>query len=26
MQEYMEAVLKQREGWKDIYRACRDLI
>jgi MoxR-like ATPase len=26
MQEYMENVLKQRDGWKDIYRACRDII
>lgn len=24
-QEYLEAVVKQREEWKDIYRACRDL-
>ncbi|MCU0428678.1 MAG: AAA family ATPase [Cytophagaceae bacterium] len=23
-QEYLETVLKQRDGWKDIYRACRD--
>jgi MoxR-like ATPase len=26
MQEYMETVLKNRDGWKDIYRACRDII
>ncbi len=26
MQEYMETVLKQRDGWKDIYRACRELL
>jgi MoxR-like ATPase len=26
MQEYMETVLKNREGWKDIYRACREVI
>lgn len=26
MQEYMETVLKQKEGWKDIYRACREII
>lgn len=26
MQEYMETVLKQRDGWKDIYKACRDII
>lgn len=25
-QEYMETVLKQREGWKSIYRACRDIV
>lgn len=25
-QEYMETVLKQRDGWKDIYRSCRDII
>lgn len=25
-QEYLETVLKQRDGWKDIYRACRDNI
>jgi len=24
MQEYMETVLKNRKGWKDVYRACRD--
>jgi hypothetical protein len=23
--EYLETVVKQREDWKDIYRACRDL-
>ncbi len=23
--EYLETVLKTREDWKDIYRACRDL-
>ncbi|WP_293741383.1 AAA family ATPase [uncultured Pedobacter sp.] len=26
MQEYMETVLKQKDGWKDIYRACRDIV
>lgn len=26
MQEYMETVLKQKDGWKDIYRVCRDII
>ncbi len=25
-QEYLETVVKQRDGWKDIYRACRELI
>jgi MoxR-like ATPase len=24
-QEYLETVLKSREGWKDVYRACRDM-
>jgi MoxR-like ATPase len=24
-QEYLETVLKNREDWKDMYRACRDL-
>ncbi|PBQ32677.1 ATPase [Sphingobacteriaceae bacterium] len=24
-QEYLETVVKQRDDWKDIYRACRDL-
>lgn len=23
-QEYLETVVKERDGWKDIYRACRD--
>lgn len=23
--EYLETVVKEREGWKDIYRACRDI-
>ncbi|AFY65986.1 AAA family ATPase [Geitlerinema sp. PCC 7407] len=23
--EYLEAVVKERDGWKDIYRACREL-
>ncbi len=26
MQEYMETVLKPKDGWKDLYRACRDII
>lgn len=25
-QEYLETVVKTRDGWKDIYRACRDLM
>lgn len=24
-QEYLETVVKRREGWQDIYRACRDV-
>jgi MoxR-like ATPase len=24
-QEYMETVIKERDGWKDMYRACREL-
>ena len=24
-QEYLETVVKPREEWKDLYRACRDL-
>jgi MoxR-like ATPase len=24
--EYLETVVKNREGWKDIYRSCRDLM
>ncbi|MBA2681706.1 MAG: ATPase, partial [Ktedonobacteraceae bacterium] len=23
--EYLETVVKEREGWKDLYRACRQL-
>jgi MoxR-like ATPase len=23
--EYLETVLKEREGWKDLYRACREI-
>src|SRR5262249_25753095 len=23
--EYLETVVKEREGWKDLYRACRDV-
>jgi MoxR-like ATPase len=24
-QEYLETVVKEREGWKDLYRACREI-
>jgi MoxR-like ATPase len=24
--EYLETVIKEREGWKDLYRACRDAL
>lgn len=24
-QEYLETIVKQRDGWKDLYRACRDI-
>lgn len=24
-QEYLEAVVKERDGWKDLYRACREV-
>jgi MoxR-like ATPase len=24
--EYLETVVKTREGWKDIYRACKDIV
>ncbi|HPP76042.1 MAG TPA: ATPase, partial [Armatimonadota bacterium] len=23
-QEYLETVVKERDGWKDLYRACRN--
>jgi hypothetical protein len=23
--EYLEAVVKEREDWRDLYRACREL-
>jgi MoxR-like ATPase len=26
MQEYLETVVKEREGWKDLYRACKDVL
>jgi len=25
-QEYLETVVKERDGWKDLYRACRDIL
>jgi MoxR-like ATPase len=25
-QEYMESVVKERDGWKDLYRACREIL
>jgi hypothetical protein len=25
-QEYLETVVKERNGWKDLYRSCRDLL
>ena len=24
--EYLETVVKEREGWKDLYRACREVV
>jgi len=24
--EYLETIVKEREGWKDLYRACREMI
>lgn len=24
--EYLETIVKERDGWKDIYRACRELV
>ena len=24
-QEYLETVMKERKGWEDLYRACKDL-
>jgi MoxR-like ATPase len=26
MQEYLETVIKERDGWKDLYRACKEVI
>jgi hypothetical protein len=25
-QEYLETVVKERDGWKDLYRACRETL
>jgi len=25
-QEYLQTVVKERDGWKDLYRACRDVV
>jgi hypothetical protein len=24
-QEYLETIVKERDGWKDLYRACREM-
>ncbi|MER6926632.1 ATPase, partial [Streptomyces spiralis] len=24
-QEYLETVVRERDGWKDFYRACREV-
>jgi MoxR-like ATPase len=26
MREYLETVVKERDGWKDLYRACKDVL
>lgn len=26
LQEYLETVVKERDGWKDVYRACREIL
>lgn len=26
LQEYLEGVVKEREGWKDLYRACKEVL
>lgn len=26
LQEYLETVVKERDGWKDMYRACREVL
>jgi hypothetical protein len=25
-QEYLETVVKERNGWKDLYRACKEML
>jgi hypothetical protein len=25
-QEYLETIMKERAGWSDLYRACRELV
>ncbi len=25
-QEYLETIVKEREGWKDLYRACKEIV
>jgi hypothetical protein len=24
--EYLETVVKEREGWKDLYRSCKEVL
>ena len=26
LKEYLETVVKERDDWKDLYRACRELV
>lgn len=26
LQEYLETIVKEREGWKDLYRACKEVL
>ena len=25
-QEYLETVVKERDGWKDLYRSCKEVL
>jgi hypothetical protein len=25
-EEHLQTVVKERDGWKDLYRACRDVV